>query len=145
MEQTGIKIYKVLPNQLAVVWPDVRKYLVAAIKKSHEQKRCNIEALLIDIINDDAQLIIAVDDSNKIVSAVVLIECEQYNGVSICIYLMGGVGMSKWVDQMHDYILGYAKSIGAKWIDTCTRHGIGGVLEKKFNYKQKNVFYTLEV
>jgi hypothetical protein len=144
MEQTGIKIHKVWANQLHAVWPTARKYLIAAIEKSNEQDRCDIEMLLIDIANNNAQLLIATKN-NKIVAAVVLVVCEQYNGVSVCIYLMGGIDMHEWIEQMHESIVEYARSIGAKWIDTCTRPAMGEILMSNFGYKQKTVFYTLGV
>ncbi len=133
-----------MPGQLPVVWPRVRDYLIAAIRKSDEGERCQLDLLMADIISGRSQLWVAIKQG-EITCATVTLLCEQYGGGSICIYLMGGRDMADWIEPMHEEIVHFAKESNVKWIDTCTRPGIGRLLMRKFGYNMKNVFYTREV
>lgn len=137
-------MHRVTPGQLPTVWPKIRDYLIAAIRKSDEGERCQLDLLMADIISGRSQLWVAVKEG-EITCATVTLLCEQYGGWSVCIYLMGGRGMSEWIEQVHEEIVRFAKENDAKWIDACTRPGIGKLLTRNFGYNMKNVFYTREV
>lgn len=127
-----------------MVWPYVKSFLKSAIIKSNEQDRVDLSDIIIDIISGNAQLFVAVDN-DEIIAAVVTVFADQYNGKSLNIYLLGGKRITEWVDNVHAEIVKFAKLNNVRWIDVCTRPGIGKLIEKRFGYKSQNICYTLGV
>ena len=56
-----------------------------------------------------------------------------------------GECMDEWGDLLHNAMVNYAKEVGAKWIDTGSRRGIGKKFYDRLGYKRKYETYSFEV
>ena len=137
-------IYRVPFNSVAPMWLKVRPFLDAALNKYGVNERFPLDCVLADLVSGKSQLWIIVD-ADKIVSATVT-EVEEYPlGKQLIIFLMGGDSMQDWGDLLHDAMVKYAKEVGAKWIDTGSRRGIGKMFYDRLGYTRKYETYSFEV
>ena len=139
-----MEIYKISIDQVPMYWPHVRKYLDAALKKYGVNERFPIDYVLLDLVLGKSQGWIIVDD-DQIKSAIVT-EIEHYPlGDQLIIFLVGGESMEDWGDMLHNAMVEYAKEVGAKWIDTGSRRGIGKKFYDRLGYTRKYETYSFEV
>lgn len=103
-----------------------------------------MDFVLRDLIDGNSQLWTIVSD-DRVVSAVVT-EVEHYPlGDALIIFLMGGESMEDWGDLLHNAMVKYAEDIGAKWIDTGSRRGIGKMFYDRLGYSRKYETYSYQV
>ncbi len=139
-----IEIHKVNKDNVTDCWPHMRGFLDSALNKFGVGERFPLDCVLADLVSGHSQGWLVVEDS-KLVSAVVT-EIEEYpNGKALIIFLMGGESMDDWGDLLHDAMVKYAQEIGAKWIDTGSRRGIGKKFYDRLGYTRKYETYTFEV
>ncbi len=137
-------IYLVPSDNVSLIWLKVRPFLDAALNKYGVSERFPLDCVLADLVSDKSQLWIIVD-ADKIVSATVT-EVEEYPlGKQLIIFLMGGESMQDWGDLLHNAMVKYAKEVGAKWIDTGSRRGIGKMFYDRLGYTRKYETYSFEV
>lgn len=137
-------IYKISQDQITATWLHVRPFLDAALNKYGVNERFPLDCVLMDLVDGKSQLWVIVDNE-KIVSATVT-EVERYPlGDQLIIFLMGGESMEDWGDMLHNAMVKYAKEIGAKWIDTGSRRGIGKLFYDRLGYTRKYETYSFEV
>ena len=53
--------------------------------------------------------------------------------------------MEDWGDLLHNAIVKYAQEVGAKWIETGSRRGIGKLFYDRLGYKRRYESYSYEV
>ena len=139
-----MEIYKVPKENIYQMWPYMRPYLDAALRKYGVNERFPLDHVLLDLCFGVSQGW-AIVDNNKVVSATVT-EIEHYPlGDQIIIFLTGGECMDEWGDLLHNAMVNYAKEVGAKWIDTGSRRGIGKKFYDRLGYKRKYETYSFEV
>lgn len=122
----------------------MRDYLDAALKKFGMDKKFPLDYVFRDLVAGTSQgWLITQDD--KPVSAVVT-EVQKYPlGDALNIFLMGGDSMENWGDELHEAMVKYAKFLGAKWIETGSRRGIGKLFYDRLGYTRRYETYTFEV
>lgn len=139
-----MNIYKISQDQVTGTWMHVRPFLDAALNKYGVNERFPLDCVLMDLVDGRSQLWVIVD-GERVVSAAVT-EVEKYPlGDQLIIFLMGGESMEDWGDMLHNAMVMYAKEIGAKWIDTGSRRGIGKLFYDRLGYKRKYETYSFEV
>ena len=139
-----MQIYKIAHDRVTSTWLHVRPFLDSALNKYGVNERFPLDCVLMDLVNGNSQLWVIVEN-DKVVSATVT-EVEHYPlGDQIIIFLMGGESMEDWGDMLHDAMVKYAKEIGAKWIDTGSRRGIGKKFYDRLGYTRKYETYSFEV
>lgn len=145
MEQ--IVIYKVHPDQVPAYWPYIRGYLDAALKKHKWDERYPLDHLAMELRSRECTKVVwvAVKDSEDVVCATITDLDEYPNGLAVNVFLTGGEGMHEWGDLLHEALVAYAKSVGAKWIDTSSRRGIGKLFYDRLGYTRKQETYVYEV
>lgn len=137
-------IFKIPQYQAHEYWPSMRDYLDAALKKFDTDKKYPLDYVLRDLIAGTAQGWLIVQN-DKPVSATVT-EIQEYPlGKAVNIFLMGGDSMQDWGDELHEAIVKYAREIGAKWIETGSRRGIGKLFYDRLGYTRRYESYTYEV
>lgn len=140
-----MNIYKISQDQITSTWLHVRPFLDAALNKYGVNERFPLDCVLMDLVDGKSQLWVIVDGDNRVLSATVT-EVEKYPlGDQLIIFLMGGESMEDWGDMLHNAMVRYAKEIGAKWIDTGSRRGIGKLFYDRLGYKRKYETYSFEV
>lgn len=136
-----IQIYKVDKEQVTEWWLHVRPFLESALCKFGVNERFPLDCVLRDLVNGRSQLW-TIASNDQITSAVVT-EVEHYPlGDALIIFLMGGESMQDWGDLLHDAMVKYADEIGAKWIDTGSRRGIGKMFYDRLGYSRKYETYS---
>ena len=139
-----MNIYKIDPKDIPDYWPHMRTFLDAALNKYGVNERFPIDYVLLDLMTGKSQGWVIVDD-RTVVSAIVT-EVEKYPlGDVMIIFLVGGESMEDWGDMLHDAMVEHAKEIGAKWIDTGSRRGIGKLYYDRLGYTRKYETYSFEV
>jgi hypothetical protein len=139
-----MNIYKIAPEDIPEYWKHIRPFLDAALNKYGVNERFPIDFVLMDLLLGKSQGW-AIIDNDKVVSAVVT-EVEKYPlGDVLILFLMGGESMSDWGDMLHDAMVVHAKEIGAKWMDTGSRRGIGKLYYDRWGYTRKYETYSFEV
>lgn len=107
-------------------------------------KKYPLDYVLRDLVAGTAQGWLIVQN-DKPVSATVT-EIQEYPlGKAVNIFLMGGDSMQDWGDELHEAIVKYAREIGAKWIETGSRRGIGKLFYDRLGYTRRYESYTYEV
>lgn len=140
-----MNIYKISQDQITSTWLHVRPFLDAALNKYGVNERFPLDCVLMDLVDGKSQLWVIVDADNRVLSATVT-EVEKYPlGDQLIIFLMGGESMEDWGDVLHNAMVKYAKEVGAKWIDTGSRRGIGKLFYDRLGYKRKYETYSFEV
>lgn len=125
-------------------WPHVRGFLSAALNKYGVNERFPLDCVLLDLALEKSQLWVIID--NNIVKSAIVTEIEHYPlGDALILFLMGGESMEEWGDLLHDAMVKYAKEIGAKWIDTGSRRGIGKMFYDRLGYTRKYETYSYEI
>jgi len=137
-------IFKVQKENTSRVWIEVREYLDSALKKYGQDKRYPVDVLLSDILNGRMTLWVVVDD-HAVVCAAVTERIRYPLGDAINIFLTGGKGMESWGDLLHDAMVTYAKEVGAKWIDTASRRGIGKKFYDRLGYNRRQENYSYDI
>lgn len=138
------EVYKIPKENIDQYWPVMRPYLDSALNKYGVNERFPLDHVLLDLCFGRSQGWIVVHDGVP-VSAVVT-EVEQYPlGSVMIIFLMGGESMDDWGDVLHQAMVAYAKEVGARWIDTGSRRGIGKKFYDRLGYTRKYETYSFEV
>lgn len=144
MEQDNIAIHKLDASIVLNNWPLIRPFLLSALTKFDTDKKYPIDFVLLDLVRGDSQAWAIIKDG-KIISASVTSINHLPEGKSLFLFLTGGEGMHEWGTKLHDAFVAYAKENGAKWIDTCSRRGIGKMFYDGLGYVRKSENYTYEV
>lgn len=138
------QIYKVDKERVTEFWPHVRSFLHSALCKFGVNERFPLDCVLSDLVDGRSQLW-TITSNDQITSAVVT-EVEHYPlGDALIIFLMGGESMQDWGDLLHDAMVKHAGEIGAKWIDTGSRRGIGKIFYDRLGYSRKYETYSYQV
>jgi hypothetical protein len=141
-----MQIYKVPKNDVGLYWFQMRDFLDDALKKYNWHHRFPLDMLPIKLMQGDYQSFLIYDNATKVVLGALVTEVISYPlGDALNIFLLGGNEMQKWVSELDISLTLYAKEIGAKWIDTGTRRGIGKLYYPAIGYKEIQTSYTKEI
>lgn len=138
-----ITIYQLQPDQIAANWPYMRGFLQSALEKQGTDQRYPLDYVLRELMTGASQSwMIVVDD--KPVCAMVT-ELHHYPlGTAVDIFLLGGEDWTVWGDDLDTALMTYANQVGAKWVDTRCRKGIGKILSD-YGYSYKYDFLSKEL
>lgn len=140
-----MQIYKLNKEDIPGVWLTIRPFLDAALNKYDVSKKFPLDCVLRDLVSGASQGWVIVNDAGVVVSAIVT-EIEHYPLCdTVIIFLMGGESMEDWGDLLHNAIVKYAQEVGAKWIETGSRRGIGKLFYDRLGYKRRYESYSYEV
>lgn len=137
-------IHALNPALVAVIWNKINGYLDNALKSAEFDIRYNIDDLYNDIINGNYVCWIAAD-KNEIKAAAVTGIVEHPHGNSVYIFLVGGIDINCWCDEMQNAFVDYAKQHNARWIDALVRPGFARFLGGKYGYKKLTEMISCEV
>lgn len=141
-----IQILKIPKEEVGTYWSEMRDFLDSALKKHNWHHRFPLDFLTLKLFYGEYQSFLIYDSENGQVLGALVTENVVYPlGKAINIFLLGGKDMEKWVNQLDDALVFYAKEIGAKWIDTASRRGIGKLYYPQIGYKETQTNYTKEI
>ena len=107
------------PEDLHNVLPDVKGYLVKALKGCDEY-------LWVDIINSllsGESMLFTVDNGSAFVGATVVTHEIHPRKKYLAVHLLGGVQMKEWVDVVRKELKGLAKGLGYDGLSLMGRKG----------------------
>jgi hypothetical protein len=119
-----IEIIKIPKENVVDVWLDIRENLEKPLLRSTSSERFPLDTVLLSLINGEREAWVILDkEQNKMLASFVLEIGYFPTGKSLLLFLLGGEGFPLWVKAGNEFLLEYAKEIGARWIDTYARRG----------------------
>jgi hypothetical protein len=141
-----ISIVKVDKEDVGAYWFFMRDFLNDALKKYKWDDRFPLDMLPLKLVYGEYQAFLILErDTQEIFGALVTETISYPLGNALNLFLLGGKEMELWVNDLDDALVLYAKEIGAKWIDTGSRRGIGKLYYPNLNYKEIQTCYTKEI
>lgn len=137
-------IYKIEANEVTSYWPYMREWLCNALEHFETHVRMPIDYVLIELIEGRYQSWFIANESGATGAAVTYID-EYPQGKVLFGFLMGGKNIDEWGDLLHETMVIYARERGCKWIEVCSRKGLGKTHYSRLGYTRRFETYTLEV
>lgn len=118
--------FRIVPaNEAEQVWPEVRKYIVAALKAS-DWGHAPFQVL--DLIKGGVLYLAVIEDAGIYIAAAT-IQITDYKTFKRCrVQLCGGEDMNLWIDHIHS-IEDFARSLGCDAARIVGRKGWARVLD----------------
>ena len=139
-----IAVYKISQEQVLDYWPEMRDFLEKGLAAFDQHDLFPLDMVLRDLLLGDAQGWLATKDDMPICAVATRINSYP-KGDAVLVWLMGGEYVQSWCATVHNAIVKYADEIGAKWVETNTRRGMGKLFQESLGYKRKHENYLYGV
>lgn len=137
MEQTGIKLLRVMPETMVMSWATVSPLLEKALE--HNNQEMTLADVAENIVNDRAQLWVVIQ--NNIPRAMSVTEIVTFPRKKVCrIVLLGGVSFEEWKHILVD-LENWALMHGCIELDAYCRPGMARKA-KTMGFEQSSIVMT---
>jgi hypothetical protein len=124
------------PEGLVGVWPQVEPYLQRALRHGQGDET-DAPHVLAALLQGISTMLVAHED-DEVFGAVIMRVSDHDTCRKIWLDFVIGRKMSRWIDQVEDFLREYMEIVDAKCVEGSCRPGIAKVLERR-GHKRKAV------
>ena len=143
--ENSIEVSAVLPQNIYLIWKNVKKYLERSCKRSNG--RHTIDTIYKQLIDQQVHLWVAFDTEEDLIKGCVVTNFVYYpTGLKMLgILQLGGKDMEEWMEIIRPVITQWAHKNSCNGIEATGRKGVSHWLTKKDkNWKEDNVHFELQ-